>query len=148
MITFDELNTQNHRITELSNVLSYLFADRYMCDTNITVTLFFEYVNAVKHHLELEDKHLYSKLLTHKERSVNNTAAKFLSGSKEIKRIFAAYLKKWCRKHGKELKIKDHDEFIRETEEMFDFVLKRIQDETEHLYPLLREVAGDRMKAA
>jgi hypothetical protein len=40
MITFEELNTQNHEITELTNVLSYLLADRAMCDTDICCDLF------------------------------------------------------------------------------------------------------------
>jgi len=31
---------------------------------------------------------------------------------------------------------------------MFDLILKRIQDETEHLYPLIREIKGDSQRAA
>ena len=30
MITYEELNAANHKITELSNVLLYLFRDRSM----------------------------------------------------------------------------------------------------------------------
>lgn len=148
MVTYDELNTQNHKITELSNVLSYLLADRAMCDTDVTCKLFFDYVDRVKEHLELEDKQMYSKLLTHKDSRVSNTAKLFLSGSVEIKRIFGAYLKKWCRKHKQELRIRDYGEFRRETEEMFELILNRIQDETEKLYPLIREVTGDSRQAA
>jgi hypothetical protein len=37
MITYDELNTQNDSITELSNVLLYLFKERSMCDTGACV---------------------------------------------------------------------------------------------------------------
>ena len=44
MVTYDELNTQNHKITELSNVLRYLLADRAMCDTEATCKLFYEYL--------------------------------------------------------------------------------------------------------
>ena len=148
MVTYDELNTQNHQITELSNVLRYLLADRVMCDTDVTCNLFFEYVDRVKEHLELEDKHMYSKLLTHKDSRVTNTAKLFLSGSVEIKRIFGAYLKKWCRKQKHQLKITDYEAFRAETEEMLDLILNRIQDETEKLYPLVRSVTGDTRQAA
>ena len=148
MVTYEELNAQNHKITELSNVLRYLLADRAMCDTEVTCHLFYEYVDRVREHLELEDKHKYSKLLTHKEARVNNTAKLFLSGSVEIKRIFSSYLKKWCRKGKQELRITDYNLFRDETEEMFDLILNRIQDETEKLYPLIRSVTGDPRKAA
>ena len=122
MITFDELNTQNHKITELSNVLSYLLADRSMCDTEVTCKLFFDYVDRVKEHLEMENKEMYSRLLTHKDKRVSNKAKLFLSGEVEIKRIFSAYLKKWCRKQKQELRIRDYDAFRRETEDLFEIV--------------------------
>ena len=143
MVTYDEINTQNDRITELSNVLGYLLADRAMCDTQVTCDLFFEYVDQVKEHMELSDKKLCGKLLVHADRQVTNTAKNFLSGSIEIKRIMSAYVKKWCNKSTKQLRIKDYHEFRSDTEEMFDMVLNRIQNETEHLYPLLRKITGE-----
>ncbi len=146
MITFDELNAQNHKITELSNVLGLLLQDRSMCDNEVTVELFFQYVELVKKHLDLEDKHLYANLLAQKDRAINQTANRFMSGSAEIKRVFDQYLRKWC-KH-RHLAIKNHDQFVKETEEMFQLVLNRIIDETEHLYPLIREVRGDAKVAA
>ena len=73
-----------------------------------------------------------------RDQSVKHTASLFLSGSGEIKRVFEAYLRKWC--NHKELRIKNHDKFVKETEDMFRLVLRRIEDETEHLYPLLRGI--------
>ncbi|MCB1864179.1 MAG: hypothetical protein KDG50_02025 [Chromatiales bacterium] len=143
MITFDELNTHNHKITELSTVLSYLLAERGMCDTSVTSRLFFEYVDLVHEHLELEDRTLYAKLLVHGDKKVSNTARLFMSGEVEIKRIFGAYLKKWCVRKKHALNIHDYDAFRRETEEMFEMVLSRIQDETEKLYPLVRRVEAE-----
>ncbi len=138
MVSFEELNRQNDKITELSNVLAYLINDRSICDTQVTCELFFEYVDKVKQHLELEEKELYQTLLAHKEGNVRNTAKMFLSGSSEIKRVFSQYLKRWCK--NKELRIKDHEQFVSETREMFELVLRRIEDEVEHLYPTVREV--------
>ncbi|MEZ5448939.1 MAG: hypothetical protein R3E89_08030 [Thiolinea sp.] len=145
MISFDELNQQNDKITELTNVLGYLIHDRAICDTSVTCDLFFTFVDQVRKHLETEERELYQALLVHSDGSVKNTANKFLSGSGEIKRVFSQYLKRWCKQ--KELYIKDHDAFVKDTTEMFALVLRRIEDEVEHLYPTVREVYGDRMAA-
>ena len=148
MITYDELHKQNHKITELTNILNLLLKDRLLCDSEITCSLFFDYVDQVKTHLDVSDNHLYSRLLAAGNQRAKNTASRFMGGSKEIKRIFAEYLKKWCKLRQRELVIKQYDQFIAETDEMFEMVLDRIQDETEHLYPLIREVTGDKQKVA
>lgn len=143
MVTYDELHTENHDITELSNVLLYLFRDRSMCDTETCCELFHRYMDKVKHHIELVDKNLYSGLLTHDDHDVQKMARNFMSGSQEIRKIMAAYTKQWCpRKKADSLNIADYDRFLRETEEMFELVLERIQDETEKLYPAVRELSA------
>ncbi|TNG02037.1 MAG: hypothetical protein EP297_01560 [Gammaproteobacteria bacterium] len=148
MITYEELHKQNHAITEISNVFLFLIEDRLMCDTKITCDLFFNYVEKVKHHLDVEDKHLYTDLLRSGDATSKLVAENFMSGSKEIKRIFQSYLKKWSSKKSHQLLISNHDEFKKETNEMFELVLNRIQDETEHLYPLIRSISGDMEKVA
>lgn len=147
MITFDELNTQNHKITELSNVLLYLFCDRAMCDTETACNLFFNYIEKVQGHLDVVD-HLYANLLTDQDQNVNNVARLFMSGEQEIKKIITQYVKKWCNKTKHELIINDYDKFIDDTKEIFELVLSRIQDETEKLYPLVREIRGNSKHAA
>lgn len=141
MVAFETLNQQNDKITELTNVLNYLIDDRAMCDTSITCDLFFEYVDKVREHLDLEERELYQQLLAHKDNKVCNTARLFLSGSGEIKRVFNQYLKRWCK--NKALSIRDHTQFVKETREMFELVLRRIEDEVEHLYPTAREVGAE-----
>lgn len=141
MVTYQELNEQNHRITELSNVLSYLFKDRSMCDTDSCCQLFINYVNLVKEHIDLVDKNMYSELLKSPDEKVNNIAKNFMSGSVEVKKILKDFSKDWCRiKHKSELTIKNHNKFLVDTDEMFNIILQRIQDETEHLYPLVRSL--------
>jgi len=146
MITFDELNTQNHDLTELSNVLLYLIADRPMCDTKIACELFFRYVEKVNQHLGAVDQ-LYQILLADRNRQTNNVANNFMSGEREIKRIIVTYVKTWTNKKKRELVIKNYEEFLRDTQTLFHLVLDRIQDETEHLYPLVRRM-GFEEKAA
>lgn len=149
MITLGKLHEQNHKITELSNVFLYLSQDRAMCDTAIACDIFLDYSRAVKEHIELVDRKLCGQLISHPDQSVKNTANRFLSGSSEIKRIFAAYLKRWCSEAKRELTIRrDYDEFVAETSQMFNLVLDRIERETEHLYPLVRRLEEGERQAA
>jgi hypothetical protein len=140
IVTIAELHAQNHRITELSNVFLYLIQDRPMCDTECARNVFFDYSNRVKEHIEIVDRDLCGKLISHPDQDVRNIAKRFLSGSSEIKRIFSEYLKDWCSGAGKDLAIRDHDAFIADTDQMFSLVLERIQRETEHLYPSVRKL--------
>lgn len=147
MITFDELNRENHKLIELSNVLLYLFEDRSMCDTETVCNLFFSYIGKVKNHLEQVD-HLYAGLLADGNQDVNNVARRFMSGEQEIKKLISSYVKRWCNKQNHELIIGDYNRFLEDTEGMFHMVLARVQDETEKLYPLVREIRGDKQRAA
>ena len=143
MVSYQELHQQNHKITELTNILQHLLGDRSLCDSEVTCSLFFDYVNAVKEHMAVTDSGMYSKLLGSGDQKMNNIANRFMGGSREINRIFSAYLKRWCKIKTKELVIKEYDAFMQDTEEMFDIVLDRIQNETEHLYPAVRKLSGE-----
>ena len=143
MVSFEELHQQNHKITELTNILQHLLGDRLLCDSEVTCELFFDYVNAVKEHMAVTDSGMYSKLLGSGDQKLNNVANRFMGGSREINRIFSAYLKRWCKIKNRELVIKEYDAFMKDTQEMFDIVLDRIQAETEHLYPAVKKLAGD-----
>jgi succinate dehydrogenase flavin-adding protein (antitoxin of CptAB toxin-antitoxin module) len=142
MVSYQELHRQNHKITELTNILQHLLGDRTLCDSEITCNLFFEYVEAVKEHLAVTDSEMYSKLLGANDQKLKNVANRFMGGSREINRIFSAYLKRWCKLRSKQLVIRQYDEFMTDTQEMFTMVLDRIQQETEHLYPAVRQVTG------
>jgi len=143
MVSYQELHQQNHKITELTNILQHLLGDRSLCDSEVTCSLFFDYVNLVKEHMAVTDSGMYSKLLGSGDQKLNNIANRFMGGSREINRIFSAYLKRWCKIKNKELVIKEYDAFMQDTQEMFDIVLDRIQNETEHLYPAVRRLTGD-----
>lgn len=143
MVTYKELNEQNHHITELSNVLRYLLKDRAMCDTDTCCNIFNNYVTLVKEHIDTVDKNMYPDLLGSPDEKVNNVAKNFMSGSVEVKKILKEFTRQWCpSKTSNDLKIKDHNEFLDATDELFDIVLERILDETEHLYPLARSLGS------
>lgn len=142
MIPFERLNQQNHEISELCKVLGVLITDRSMCDTSIVCELFERFATKVKEHLELEDRSLYARLLTHPDKDVNAQAVRSLNGSKEIKRIFSKYTNTWCRSG---LDIYNHADFVKETEGMFRLILDRIQAEVEELYPLVRSLDNEEL---
>lgn len=49
--------------------------------------------------------------------------------------------RKWCNKKDHTINIGSrHDLFIQETDELFEIILNRIQDETEKLYPMVRDI--------
>ncbi len=143
MITYKQLNEQNHRITELSNVLRYLLKDRSMCDTESCCNLFSNYMTLVYEHIETVDKNMYRDLLASPDEKVNNVAKNFMSGSVEVKKILQKFTRQWCpSKTSNDLKIKDHKKFLMAMDALFDIVLQRILDETEHLYPLVRSLGA------
>ncbi len=111
-----------------------------MCDTDIACDLFFEFVTRVREHMDIVDKEFYGILLRSPDRRAHDTAELFMSGALEIKRIFQRYLKKWSKEHNKQLRIANHDDFVQDTEFMFNAVRDRIQRETENLYPLVRKL--------
>lgn len=143
MITYEDLNLQNHKITELTNILNLLLVDRVICDAETTHELFFRYVELVRTHLQVTENNVYSTLLSSGDQQARNAANSFMSGSKEIKRVYNNYLKRWCKKNTCELVIKDYERFLVDTNELFEMVLDRIQAETEQLYPMVRQITGD-----
>lgn len=143
MISYEELNTQNDKITELSNVLSVLIKDRSICDSETCCNIFYNYMDQVKTHMQIVDSNLYTDLLGHSSSEANNTANNFMAGSQEIKKIMNSYSKKWCdkKRHGLSIGAK-HDLFLKDTDDMFEMILSRIQNEMERLYPMLRKISN------
>ncbi len=137
---FNQLNTRNHRITELSNVLQYLVKDRSICDTDTCCDLLYKYLDELKTHINQIELSIYPTILKHGSAEDSNTLNNFMNGSQEIKRIIRQYKRRWCNQNTATLKIKNHADFIAETDQLFSVVLQRLQDETEKLYPMARKL--------
>ena len=140
MISFDALHKQNHGITELSNVLHYLVKDRAMCDTNTCCELFHRYFDNLSNHIDKVERSIYPLILRNGGHDSANSVNNFMNGSQEIKRIIKQYTRRWCKKNTQSLHIENHQSFIDETNELFEVVLQRLQDEAEKLYPLARRL--------
>lgn len=152
MVTYDELHAQNHKITELSNLLSHLLKERSLCDNGECCKLFTNYMDQVNQHMETVDRNLYSELLLSDDNKVNNTAKSFMEGSVEIRRIMKQFVSKWCRRSDKRFVFgkdgKGYAQFLVDSEAMFSIILDRIQKETEGLYPLVRQLSEEQQHAA
>jgi len=143
MISYEELNTQTDKITELSNVLSVLLKDRTLCDTETCCKIFYNYMEQVNNHMQQVESHMYPNLLSHSSSEANNVASNFMGSSQGVKHIMSTYVKKWCDKKHQGLSIgAKHDEFIKDTDDMFEVILTRIQDEAEKLYPMVRKISN------
>jgi len=143
MISYQELNTQTDKITELSNVLSVLLKDRTICDSETCCKIFYNYMEHVNNHLQLVESNMYPSLLSNSSSEANKIASNFMGSSQGVKHIMSTYVKKWCDKNRQGLSIgAKHDEFIKDTDDMFEVILTRIQDEAENLYPMVRKISN------
>ncbi len=133
-----DLHAANDRITDLSNVLRYLINDRSMCDSDTCCGVLQNYFGELLKHVETVELNLYPVLLNHGGEAEMSGVQNFMNGSQEIKRIVSEYRTHWCGSStSSTLRIKDHTLFIKETRQLFDLVLDRLQDENEKLYPLV-----------
>jgi succinate dehydrogenase flavin-adding protein (antitoxin of CptAB toxin-antitoxin module) len=152
MISYEELHTQNHKITELSNLLEHVLTERTLCDNGECCHLFSKYMAEVNQHMDVVDRNLYSELLLSEDVKLNNTAKSFMNGTVEIRRIMKQYVSKWCNKTDNRFtfgsKGKDYDQFLEDSKQMFSIILDRIQKETEGLYPLVRQLQDEQRRAA
>ncbi len=152
MISYEELHAQNHKITELSNLLSHVLTERTLCDNGECCQIFTNYMQEVNQHIEAVDRNLYSELLLSEDLRVNNTAKSFMEGTVEIRRIMKQYVSKWCSKEGKRFSFDEqgnsYDQFLEDSNTMFGIILDRIQKETEGLYPLVRQLQQEQRRAA
>jgi len=152
MISYEQLHAQNHKITELSNLLSHVLTERTLCDNGECCRLFSNYMKEVNEHMEAVDRNLYSELLLSEDLRINNRARSFIQGTVEIRRILKQYVTKWCNKTGKHFIFDEpehnYQEFLDDSNAMFAIILDRIEKETEGLYPLVHELQREQQRAA
>jgi hemerythrin-like domain-containing protein len=133
MIPLDTLKQQHEEIKELLNVLSLLIPDEQARKSRIVEGLLKDLAKKVGDHLALEDDTLYKELLVHPDPNLQRTARNFLSGSHELRRLFTNYVQHACKPASKH---KECEEFVKESEELFELLEQRVQIEESKFYPL------------
>ncbi len=145
MSIYNTIKKQHKKIKELSYILNILIHDKSFCEMETTCDLFFSYSTMVDQYMKTVETNVYRYMLVHNDPQVKKTAHRFMAGSCGIKRIFSEYLKSWCR--NKQLRVKNHQQFVQETEDIFNLISQRINDEKKHLYPVVKEMACARKKS-
>jgi len=90
----------------------------------------------VDNHLSDEDHGLYPTLLIHEDPKVKSIAWGFISGEKPLRKVFDDYHKRWLQN----CEFDFTDDFLCETQEMFEMVARRIEREEQVLVPKLLEI--------
>jgi len=148
MIDLEALHEQNHKLTELSNVFAYLVRERALCDTETASRLFFDYGDRLPVHLSQVDLLVKRYLLADPDPRRVNLARKLVADSRLLRSNYDKFLTHWTDSSRRRFRIADHQAFVRETDELFELILDRIQRETEFLYPLLKKMDSAGMQAA
>ena len=130
MIPLDTLKQQHQEIDELINVLSLLIPDEKARKSHIVEGLLKDLAKKVGDHLALEDDTLYKELLVHPDPELQRTARNFLSGSHELRRLFTDYVQHACKPNSKS---KECEAFVKESQDLFEMLEKRIKFEEEQI---------------
>ena len=133
MIAIDKLKQENQYILELKSVLSELIDNKELLTNPVFCDLLDRFGSSVQVHLDHEDRTVYSELLNHGDKKVNEVASQFLSNTHELKRVFKGYVKRWCGNNN----IADHEAFKSETKEIFRLIDRRIEIENNKLFPIV-----------
>ncbi len=141
MTDFNSLYETNHKIAERIKIFLYMIKKRSICDTQVTNELFYELLSMIKNQMEREDRDFFKEMLVSSTSEVKVVANNFLSSSSEIKRVIKQYAKQWT--YNNHLRIKDHQAFINDTNEVFDMIENHIILKTERLYPEVRKMRGE-----
>ncbi len=90
----------------------------------------------VKEHLSEEDHGVYPSLLIHDDPRVKSLAWGFISGERPLRQTFDEYHRKWL----KNCDFNFTEDFLRESQAVFQMVAERIDRENQVLFPKLVEI--------
>ena len=90
----------------------------------------------VRKHLAEEDRGLYPSLLIHDDPKVKSIAWGFISGERPLRKLFDDYHQNWLNNSD----FNFCDEFIAETNHVFEMIGTRLDREEQILFPKLTEI--------
>lgn len=138
MIPLEEFEKENKEITDLCEVLSKLVQDHALRSNLVVCELFDRFMSRVNEHIAHEDRVIYGDLLAKHTPEADKLASHFLGNTQELKRICNSYKKDWCRApHAEE----DHDQYIKDSMDIFKLVCDRIEFETNKIFPIFKNAA-------
>lgn len=136
MYSLDELRQQNKDISDLCEVLTILIEHPDVQNNPYVCELMQRFKEKVWMHLVFEDNTIYSALLQHHHESVSQTAKTFRDSAQDIRHRFTHYLKHWCQTTDNKT---EHETLRKESQDIFQQVMARIQYENEYMFPLIEQ---------
>jgi len=137
MIPVEDLKKENKNISDLMGVLSILISNTDLRDNQIFCDLLHRFNDSVQAHLAHEDRSVYTELLDHTDKTVNDLAQQFMSNTHELQRLLGQFTKD-CRES--RLSKKTSSEFLSDTREICRIVDSRIKLENEKLFPIISKL--------
>jgi hypothetical protein len=137
MTTIAHLRETHTQLQEMiSDVKTGLTAENLKIRANAKAmhTLLCDVAVKVREHLGEEDKEMYPQLLK-QGNSLKHTAWNFIAGETELRKEFEVYYKKYL----KDCDFQLTEAFVKETNNILDAVLARIEREEKVLFPKLEE---------
>lgn len=133
MATIENLYKDHKLILGLANDLSaHLNKEDVVNKSADILGLLNKLSGKIKMHLSMEDKYVYPELLKSEKDNVRDTAKRFMNEMGAIGEAYNNYVSKWSSPS----KIRENpDGFIKETNEIFAALQKRILSEEKDLYP-------------
>ncbi len=138
MVDVTDFGKENQEIVHLSAILRILVDHSDLRENPVFCDLMTRFRDKIWAHLLHEDRAVYSELLGHRDKSVNDVADQFLANTHALKKILSTYIKRWCQTPGVISGEQEaNDTFLDETREVFRLVDERINLENTKLFPII-----------
>ena len=132
------LQQENRDMADLELVLGELIGKPELRSNPVFCELLERFVTGINAHLSHESRSVYRELLNHADQKTNDVASQFISNTHELQKIIGSYTKRWCKASPS---AKNREQFMDETQEVFQLLNDRIKMENTHLFPVLQEPA-------
>ena len=141
MKQLDEYRHQHEELSEIVAVLRRLLKEdelKIEANAHLAHEKLCNLADKLKMHLSGEDKELYPKLLVDEDPSIKAIAWGFIRNESPLRKQFDRYAKKWLKASSFEYS----EDFVAETNDLLDALMKRINKEEKELFPRLEQAKG------
>lgn len=141
MKQLDEYKHQHEELSELVAVLRSLLKEddlKIEANAHLAHEKLVSLADKVRMHLSGEDRELYPKLLVDEDPQIKSIAWGFIRNESPLRKEFERYSKKWLKKGA----FAYSEDFVRDTTELLDDLMKRIEKEERELFPKLEAAKG------
>ena len=140
MNTLDKFREEHKELTTMISDLRMMLTPeqlRIKPSAKASQQLLCDLFDKIVDHLHAEDEDVYPDLLVHEDKKIKSMAWGFLSGEHSLRNMVNSYQRKWL----KDCDYEFSNEFLKETNEIFDLLVDRIDREEKVLFPRLDKTA-------